>query len=295
LWEKPAGRGPAAGSRDSFTFVDESEVLYQPFPLPGRARAHIWRYTPENRRPRPFHAEPELNLVAAGRGKFGVGRAEISVEAGDLLWWPPGQDHELLEDSPDFDLFVIGVTPALSERVLGAGSTSAGGGAARLRLAPERLARFQVLCAAPVQGRESSVVERHIGDFWREAHDLRVSAPDMHALTRRVLMSLLERPELRRAEVAHLVRGTPSEVSRYFHRDVGLTLTKYRTRLRLLRFIEAADEGAPSLLSAAGDAGFGSYSQCHRAFHRTFGCTPRVFFGSGVRHRMRDAYSPWTR
>ena len=50
-----------------------SEVLYQPFPLPGMARAHVWHHVPETRRPRHFHTEPELNLIAAGSGAFGVG------------------------------------------------------------------------------------------------------------------------------------------------------------------------------------------------------------------------------
>ena len=110
------------------------EVLYQPFPIPGAARGHIWHHVPETRRPRHFHAEPELNLIAAGSAKFGVGEAVVSVTAGDLLWWPPGQDHVLLEASLDFDLYVIGVTPDFSERVLGSEKGVAMTGAAHLRL-----------------------------------------------------------------------------------------------------------------------------------------------------------------
>ncbi|MEO8183362.1 MAG: helix-turn-helix domain-containing protein [Deltaproteobacteria bacterium] len=71
----------------------------------------------------------------------------------------------------------------------------------------------------------------------------------------------------------------------------GLTLTDYRTRLRLLAFIRSVDAGR-TLLAAALQAGFGSYSQCHRTFSQTFGCTPRRFFGSQLRAEMRDAFSP---
>jgi AraC-like DNA-binding protein len=259
----------------------------------GGARAHIWRYAPENRRPRHFHPEPELNLIGAGSGTFGIGKAVVSVAAGDLLWFPPGQDHELLEASPDFELFVIGLTPALSERVLGTNRASAYSGPIRLRLSPDQLGKVLPLCAAPMASHDAVAVERHIGDFWRQAHLLRVAAPHMHPLTRRALTSLLARPDLARSDVALLVRGHPSEVSRSFHRDVGLTLTAYRTRLRLLRFIQNADDGKESLLAAALDAGFGSYSQCHRAFQRTFRCPPRDFFGSDLRARMSDAFSPW--
>ena len=59
---------------------------------------------------------------------------------------------------------------------------------------------------------------------------------------------------------------------------MGTTLTEYRTRLRLIRLIERVDSGSNMLLAAL-EAGFGSYSQCHRAFTRVFGCTPRRFFG----------------
>ena len=89
-----------------------AEALYQPFPIPGTARGHVWHHVPATRRPRHFHAEPELNLIAAGHAAFGVGDVTISVLAGDLLWWPPGQDHVLLDASPDLDLYVIGLTPA---------------------------------------------------------------------------------------------------------------------------------------------------------------------------------------
>ena len=117
----------------------------------------------------------------------------------------------------------------------------------------------------------------------------RLTTVDKHALTSRAIVSLLERPELRRDDVALAARGHPSDVSRYFHKDVGLTLTEYRTRLRLLRFIHIADAGGMNLMSAALDAGFGSYSQCHRAFQETLGCSPRRFFGTDLRTRMEEA------
>ena len=264
------------------------EALYQPFPLPGAARAHVWHHVPETRRPRHFHTEPELNLITAGRGLFGVGDVNIAVAAGDLLWWSPGQDHVLLDASADFDLYVIGLTPELSGRVLGQNNLPAHAGATRIRLDPEALGKLRSLCAAPC-GADPSAVERHVGDLWRDAHTFRLTTVDKHALTSRAIVSLLERPELRRDDVALAARGHPSDVSRYFHKDVGLTLTEYRTRLRLLRFIHIADAGGMNLMSAALDAGFGSYSQCHRAFQETLGCSPRRFFGTDLRTRMEEA------
>jgi AraC-like DNA-binding protein len=269
-----------------------AEALYQPFPIPGAARGHVWHHVPATRRPRHFHAEPELNLAAAGHAVFGVGEATISVSAGDLLWWPPGQDHFLLEASPDLDLYVIGVTPAFSEQVLAGGASGASGGVAQLQLEGDALTRLRAACAAEVGGADTGAVERHVGDLWREAHRLRAGIHDHHPLTVRALSSLLGRPDLTRGELARLINGNASEVSRNFHRDIGLTLVAYRTRLRLIRFIQLIECGHRNFLAAAIDAGFGSYSQCHRAFQQAFDCTPRVFFGTGLSEEMKGRFAP---
>jgi AraC-like DNA-binding protein len=139
---------------------------------------------------------------------------------------------------------------------------------------------------------ETAAIERHVGDLWREAQSRRIAAPAMHAITRRSVMELLDNPELARDTMAQRIGGCPSELSRHFHKDMGLTLASFRTRLRLLRFIERADQGAGSLLAAALEAGFGSYSQCHRMFQRTLGCAPSAFFDASARRQMADAFSP---
>jgi AraC-like DNA-binding protein len=270
-----------------------TEALYQPFPIPGSARGHVWHHVPATRRPRHFHAEPELNLIAAGHASFGYGEATISVSAGDLLWWPPGQDHVLLSATPDLDLYVIGVTPAFSEQVLGDRVSGASGGAARLQLDPCTLAQLTATCAIRPGESEPAALERHVGDLWREAHGLRARIPDRHPLTARALSSLLGRPELKRGELARLIHGNESEVSRNFRRDLGLTLVAYRTRLRLLRFIQLVEGGGHNFMAAAIDAGFGSYSQCHRSFQQTFDCTPRLFFGTDVSEQMKRRLAPF--
>jgi len=274
------------------------EALYQPFPLPTKARAHIWRHVPATRRPRHFHAEPELNLVTGGSATFAMGETEklFPVVRGDLLWWPPGQDHVLVDASPDFDLFVIGGTAEFSMRVL-TGTPDAGcAGPIHIRLPTLALAEFEAICGAPISASDVPVdvpaIERRVGDLWRQAHALRRTADVMHVVTRRTMASLYQRPELGRSEIARLVRAYPTEISRNFHNDMGMTLSAFRSRLRLLRFIQAVDGGATSLLAAALGAGFGSYSQCHRIFQQTFACTPRSFFDTPLRAQMQNAFAP---
>jgi AraC-like DNA-binding protein len=218
-----------------------------------------------------------------------MGAIELSVGSGDLLWWAPGQDHVLLDASPDFDLFVIGATPDFSLRIL---SHDVLVGPARVRLSREALSPFFEICASMVNVRDVAAIEQRVGDVWQRAHQLRSSGGTMHSLTRRALRSLVVAPELRRDAVARFIHACPTEISRHFHKDMGLTLATYRTRLRLLRFIDLVDGGTENFLAAALQAGFGSYSQCHRSFQRTLGCTPRDFFGTDLRGQMQDTFMP---
>jgi len=261
--------------------------------LPGR-RAQLWRYAPEYRRPRHFHPEPELNLVLSGRAHFGSGSITLPAAAGDLLWWPPGCDHELLDASIDFDLYVFALTPELCARVATQHGASVPTGALIVRLAEPQASALQARLAAPVLTAEASVAERHVVELWLAALDgsRQVKRPDN--LGRRVLRSLLQCPDIDRDERARLLGAHPSELSRSFHRELGLTMSAYRTRLRLLRFVALVDGGQKNLLAAALEAGFGSYSQCHRAFRSAFGCMPRAFFGAALRRDMADAFAPFS-
>jgi AraC-like DNA-binding protein len=269
------------------------EAVYQPFPMATTARAHIWRHAPATRRPRHFHSEPELNLVAGGCAAFGMGEKVLPVARGDLLWWPPGQDHVLIDASPDFDLFVIGVTADFSLRALADTPDVACVGPIQIRLSPAALADLEDTCLAPGSAVDVPAIERKVGDLWRRAHALRRVAESMHVVTRRTMLSLYQRPDLGRSEIAQLVRTCPTEISRCFHDDMGTTLSAFRSRLRLLHFIRSVDAGAPSLLAAALGAGFGSYSQCHRVFQQAFGCTPRLYFKTQLRHQMENSFAPW--
>ncbi|MET0413184.1 MAG: helix-turn-helix transcriptional regulator [Polyangiaceae bacterium] len=268
-------------------------VLYQPFPMQGRGRGQIWRYAPQYRRPRHFHAEPELNVVCAGTGAFATGARVFPVRAGDTVWWPAGIDHELVGTSPDFDLFVVGLTPELSERVLGCAGLDAAPARA-LRLPAATFAAIERACAIPVHELEPLVLEQRVAELWHAAYTAPGAGVGMHTLARRGVLAVFADPEVTRRELARELRAHPSDVSRHFSADVGITLTEYRTRLRLLRFIRAVDE-APvvNLAAAALAAGFGSYSQCHRAFRAALACSPREFFTRPAREAMSEVFAPW--
>jgi len=270
------------------------QPLFQRFlPDTERTSAHVWKFSLEfgGRRPRHFHDEPELNLIVAGSATFGIGKSVVQAQAGELLAFPPGQDHALLDASPDLYLFAVGLSQKFSAQVLRAERHSVAV-PAHVRLPASEL--------QSVVNRAGSIVdqlgiEQHAAALWEQVewlkrrHATRLGGA-LHVLTRRVLTALADEPGLERDALATAARGNPCAVSRYFHNDIGMTLVKYRTRLRLLRMIRAFDEGQRELKSAASMAGFGSYSQCHRVFQAELGCSPRAFFGAGLRERMQSAY-----
>jgi AraC-like DNA-binding protein/mannose-6-phosphate isomerase-like protein (cupin superfamily) len=271
-------------------------TIHQGFlPTASHSRAFVWKYSPMNwgRRPRHFHVEPELNLIVSGQAIFGVGEAVVTVSQGDLLGFPPAQDHVLLQASPDLYLFAIGMEPSLSSEVLRAEANDVML-PTRLRLAPDDF-RSLVSRAAAIVDRDG--VEQPCAELWEQAHWLAGRVPSqspkaMHVLTRRALSAVHRAPELDLQSLSNRLRTADSEISRYFHRDVGMTFVNYRTRLRLLRLIGLMDRGGTTLALAAQASGFGSYSQCHRIFQAELGCSPRGFFHAGLRAQMQQAYDP---
>jgi AraC-like DNA-binding protein/quercetin dioxygenase-like cupin family protein len=268
-----------------------SRALFQRFLPDHETRAFVWKYAAAGggRRPRHFHAEPEVNLVVRGTAAFGIGDRVVRVSAGELLTFPSGQDHVLLTASPDLYLYAIGLDMDHSAQVLSAGKDQVVPIHARLR--QEEL--------AVVVDRSAAIVDRadahQLGaELWERIHWLaqrgtagsRVSA---HVLTRRAMQLMAAKPELGLDALAAEIGTHASEISRHFHADVGMTLVRYRMRVRLLRMIHLVDRGAFDLMAAASAAGFGSYSQCHRTFQSELGCAPREFFGQ---HRdvMQRAY-----
>jgi AraC-like DNA-binding protein/mannose-6-phosphate isomerase-like protein (cupin superfamily) len=274
----------------------DQRAIHQGFlPPSGQSRAFVWKYSPVNwgRRPRHFHIEPELNLIASGHAVFGIGETVVRVSRGDLLGFPPAQDHVLLDASPDLYLFAIGMAPALSSDIL-RGAADEGMLPLHLRLGSDEF-RILVNRASAIVDRDG--VEQPCAELWDHAHWLgrlctARSPATMHVLTRRALSAVSRAPHLELQALARRLRTADSEISRYFHRDVGMTFARCRTRLRLLRLIGLMDGGSMTLAAAAESSGFGSYSQCHRIFQAELGCSPRRFFHAGLREQMQRAYDP---
>ena len=101
-----------------------------------------------------------------------------------------------------------------------------------------------------------------------------------HPRLRRAVHLLARDPSLTGEKLATELGISLSRLARLFKEELGTSLVDYRNRLRLERFTVLIERGAPNLLSAALEAGFGSYAQFHRVFRAARGKTPREYFGS---------------
>lgn len=273
--------------------LGDARTYYQGFPMVGAARAQVWSYAPQYRRPRHFHAEPEFNLIVSGTAWFGVGERQVRVGAGEFLAFAPGQDHVLLDGSEDLQLFAVGVSSDYLEELFPTRPPTL------VTLCPVRLptANFRDLVRRSERYAEQGERNGPVAELWDCLRTVRASALEApvvstHASTRRALEALNRDPTLDRERLAGLAGCSPTELSRHFHRDIGVTLVDYRSRLRLLTMIRSVDRGTSNLTSAAVMAGFGSYSQCHRQFLGQLGTTPREFFHGNVRTRMEGSFLP---
>lgn len=230
----------------------------------------MWRHRPAHLKPRHFHAEPELNVVFAGKARLGLGRDEVELCAGEFVYFAPGQDHVLLEASPDLDLFVFALRPDLAERGLGSCVLRSSRGEVLDSLVKEEWLEALVHLE---QTRDAGAVEEHVVRLFSQAASFLQPG---HATSRRALSQLLSHPELTTSELAACIGASRSEMSRRVHRDWGVSLVELRSRSRLMRFVDAIEAGE-DLSAAAFAADFGSYARCYHAFRRAFDCSPQQY------------------
>lgn len=267
-----------------------SQPLHQPFPMLGRRRAQAWCYHPAYRRPAHFHAESEINLAVRGCGTFRIGRRELRLQSGDLVWLPPGLDHYLVSSSTDFEMVVAGFQPellfALTTRAVGAPSFAK----PVQKLSHRDVHRFAEALAGTAASSDSQAVEARLVKILEELNaSARPAAP---GLGHRAAALLQTHPAAGRDEIARKLASNRGDVSRRFHQEHGMSLNAYKNRLKILEFLRLLEAGANNLTRTALQAGFGSYSQCHRAFQGQLGTGPRKYVVEQARMGHRTRFEP---
>jgi AraC-like DNA-binding protein len=249
------------------------------------ARGQVWRHQPAYWRPAHFHAEVELNFVSRGTARIAVGRQTADVTSGSLVWFLPGQSHELLDGSPDLELWVVGATPELADAIGCTPRSASAAWSLCQHLTPTFAERLLDRCMSTLcDGEQSS--EQAAASILCSAAAVGATQPEpmrSDPLVIRALRCMATAPIASRSSLARVLRVSEAELSRRFHAQLGIPLQQYRHRTRVMDFIDRLGDGKSSCLRAAQEAGFGSYSQCLRAFQHVVGCSPRSYLQTGRR------------
>jgi AraC-like DNA-binding protein len=90
----------------------------------------VWPFDDHYIRPPHFHGQLECLVIRRGTARLHLGSSSETVRMGQLCWILPGVPHVMIDFSPDFDMWVVQLDPALvgsSWRAGGSAMTAAGG------------------------------------------------------------------------------------------------------------------------------------------------------------------------
>jgi AraC-like DNA-binding protein len=272
--------------RDFLSFLAMIDDLGVRAGLDGR----VVRHRVGDVRPRTHrHAELEVNLIVRGTASYLLGDRRDELTPGTLTWLFPGQDHVLVDESSDHELWwavfrptlvaQIATTrharPLLAENPVGQFSR---------RLDPARVRRLSTLFheiqhAETVDDILVNTGLAYLLSFaWRaflDSDDV-VEGVDLHPAVETVARILRTDPDAGDlAALARAARLSSSHLSRIFKEQTGVSISWFRNQQRLQRFLRLYGKGQrTTALTAALEAGFGSYAQFYRVFREQTGRSP---------------------
>jgi AraC-like DNA-binding protein len=261
-----------------------------------------------------YHAELELNLVVSGEVTYVMAGQRYRFPKRSLLWFFPSQEHQLVDRSSDAAYYVAVFTPDLIRRACRGPRYAAlkrkkpsVDGVLHSELKPDE---FEILrremAGAAEDGLNPDLLNREAGFGLSDNFRFRHNDPDwLNAVLRHLLLfawrlqhgraeggrAVPLHPVVRRAlrllesedlgvetldSLADACGVSASFLSRRFHHELGVTLSRYRNSLRLGRFWETLrSDPSSTYLDAVLRAGFGSYSQFYRVYVAAYGTGPR--------------------
>lgn len=258
------------------------------------------------------HAELELNLVAAGEITYVVGSQRYTFRRRTLLWMFPSQEHQLVDRTSDAAYYVAVFKPDMIRRAC-RGERYASlkqdqlseKGVLNVELSPSdfdllRLEMDRLIAG----GMDLDLLNKEAGFGLSRDFSFRHSDPDwlnaglrhlllsawrlqqsggsafpevvLHRAVRRALDWIDREQEMEEESLLRYCGVSHSYLSRLFHQQVGVPLSRYRNSARLGRFWEAyRTRDSITVTEAAYEAGFGSYAQFFRVFSEAYGSGPR--------------------
>src|SRR6516164_1663441 len=92
--------------------------MRQRLDLPDRCDGNLWHYRNQGRiHAMHHHAELEFNLVTQGAGLYLLANRKYQIRRSDLLWLFPAQEHVLVEQTLDFEMWIGVFKPQLVRRI----------------------------------------------------------------------------------------------------------------------------------------------------------------------------------
>jgi AraC-like DNA-binding protein len=236
------------------------------------------------------HDELEVNLVLTGRASYLFGNRRVPLLAGSMIWLFPRQEHVLIDWSRDFSMWVAVFRQDLVRRHAGGADRavlrSGDPGEIFCRQIDPRLGEilahaFLGASADEDLGFINAALNYALVASWQAYQFSSESNPrsDVHPAVAKAarLISQAETP-LPLGPLAREAGLSPSRLSRLFKRQTGISLTAFRQRKCLERFLRLYRTGARyTLIEAALLAGFGSYPQFHRVFSRLMKMNPAAY------------------
>ena len=264
--------------------------MAQDLGLQAGLEGRVVRHAGGDVRPRPHrHAELEINLVVRGTASYLLGERRYELSPGTLTWLFPGQDHVLVDQSADHELWWAVFRPSLVVRSATTPQTRplveqdpAGRFSRRLDSgAAGRLdALFREVRAAEM--RDDALANAGLAyllvSAWRAflESEAVVEGIELHPAVETVARLLRSDPGA--GDLAWLARTaglSPSHLSRLFRAQTGVSIGRFRNQQRLQRFLLLYGRGRrTTALAAALEAGFGSYAQYYRVFREETGRSP---------------------
>lgn len=236
----------------------------------------------------PLHIEEELELNLAVSGTLTVfaGGERYVATRGDLVWLRPGYLHGLLECSADMVMWVVSARSGAVDAARLIDSNLGTGHAGELVHlggdAFDELSQrcFDLLRAQREPNRFNALLVEFLVAAARARTEGSARPEDLHRAVERAgaLLCTPCQPRWTLPRLAKRVGLSRYELSRLFHRQLGVTLVHYANHQRVQLFGRLyAERPHATTLQNALDAGFGSYSQFFRIFRGVTNLAPDEF------------------
>ncbi|XPF95889.1 helix-turn-helix domain-containing protein [Colwellia sp. RE-S-Sl-9] len=237
-------------------------------------RGRIWRRSTRRLFDPAPRRIPELNIFIGltGQIQYFINGELIVLGRGTLLLARAADAHFLVKEDDDADMIVAAISPSLLMSPPLHPEEYGDSSHIPRRLSEVALDELVSLSDILINTHDADALNIGLGwwlyrmhQHWKQAqHTTTLTA---HPAVARALRLMRNDLTLTIAQVADQAGASNTHLGQVFKREVGVTMTAYRTQLRL-NAIEAAIRSKPnlSLLNAALDVGFGDYSSFYRAY-----------------------------